>query len=243
MALIEIKGITKSFGGLKAVDNFDLKIEEGQIVGLIGPNGAGKSTIFNLITGMFSVDSGEILFNGENIAHCKPYQICRKGIGRSFQVVKPFADMTVMDNVMVGAFCRVEATKEARERAMEVLEFVKLDEKMNFLTKNLTMADKKCLELARALATKPKLLLLDEVMAGLNPKETEDTISLIRKIQEDGITLLIIEHVMRVIMTLPERISIIHHGRKIAEGIPREVAVDERVIKAYLGERYVLTRT
>ena len=243
MALIEIKGITKSFGGLKAVDNFDLKIEAGQIVGLIGPNGAGKSTIFNLITGVFSVDSGEIVFDGEKIANHKTYQICRKGIGRSFQVVKPFGDMTVMDNVMVGAFCRVEDPKEGRQRAMEVLEFVKLVDKKNFFTKHLTIVDKKRVELARALATKPKLLLLDEVMAGLNPKETEDTISLVRKMQENGITLLIIEHVMRVIMTLPERIAIIHHGRKITEGIPQEVAADERVIKAYLGERYGLTRT
>ena len=172
MALIEIKGITKSFGGVKAVDDFDLKIEVGQIVGLIGPNGAGKSTIFNLVTGVFSVDSGEIVFNGEKISHYKTYQICRKGIGRSFQVVKPFGDMTVMDNVMVGAFCRVEDPKEGRQRAMEVLEFVKLADKKNFFTKNLTIADKKRVELARALATKPKLLLLDEVMAGLNPKET-----------------------------------------------------------------------
>ena len=242
MALIEIQDITKSFGGLKAVDHFDMKIEDGQIVGLIGPNGAWKSTLFNLITGVFSVDSGQIVFNGENITNGKPYQICRKGIGRSFQTVKPFSDMTVIDNVMVGALCRVERPKEARQQAMEVLEFVKLDEKRNFLTKNLTIADKKCLELARALATKPKLLLLDEVMAGLNPKETEDTISLVRRIQENGITLLIIEHVMRVIMTLPERISIIHHGKKIAEGIPQEVAADERVIKAYMGERYVVTR-
>jgi branched-chain amino acid transport system ATP-binding protein len=243
MTFLEIKGISKSFGGLVAVNDFELKIEEGEIVGLIGPNGAGKSTIFNLITGVYSADCGEIVFRGENITNHKPYEICRKGIGRSFQIVKPFSDMTVIDNVMVGAFCGVERHKEARQRAMEVLEFVKLDEKRNSLTKNLTIADKKCLELARALATRPKLLLLDEVMAGLNPKETEDTISLVRKIRESGVTLLIIEHVMRVIMTLPERISIIHHGRKIVEGIPQDVAKDERVIKAYLGERYGLTRT
>lgn len=241
MALLKINGISKSFGGLMAVDNFDLMIEKEEIVGLIGPNGAGKSTIFNLIMGVYSADSGEIIFNGENINNRKPHGICRKGIGRSFQIVKPFGDMTVINNVIVGALCRVERPKEARQIAMEVLEFVKLENKGDFLSKNLTIADKKRLELARALATKPKLLLLDEVMAGLNPKETEDTISLVRKIREGGITLLIIEHVMRVIMTLPERISIIHHGRKIAEGKPHEVAKDERVIKAYLGERYALT--
>lgn len=243
MALIEIEGLIKSFGGLKAVSGFDLKIEEGEIVGLIGPNGAGKSTIFNLATGVFPVDSGKIIFRGESIVDYKPYEICRKGIGRSFQVIKPFGDMTVLDNVIVGAFCGVERFQEARERAMEVLEFVKLEPKKNVLAKNLTIADKKCLELARALATRPKLLLLDEVMAGLNPKETEDTISLIRKIREHGTTLFIIEHVMRVIMTLSDRIAIIHHGRKITEGVPQEVAKDERVIKAYLGQEYVFTRT
>ena len=243
MALLEIQGVNRSFGGLKAVIDFDLTIDQGEIVGLVGPNGAGKSTLFNLITGVYPPDSGEIIFDGENIVRHKPHEICRKRIGRCFQVVKPFADMSVLENAMVGAFCLVESPDEAKRKALEVLQFVKLDQKRETPAKNLTIADKKRLEMARALATDPKLLLLDEVMAGLNPKETEEAIELIREVRDHNVTLFIIEHVMRVIMTLPDRISIIHYGRKIAEGVPSVVAKDEKVIKAYLGETYDFTAT
>jgi branched-chain amino acid transport system ATP-binding protein len=242
VTLIEIQSVSKNFGGLKAVDAFGLTIQEGEIVGLIGPNGAGKSTIFNLITGVYRIDSGEILFRGESIIHYKPDAICRKGIARTFQIIKPFGDMTVLDNVMVGAFCDLSSPNEARVRAMEILKFTQLDPKSHVLAKNLTIADKKCLELARALATRPRLLLLDEVMAGLNARETQDIIALVRRIRDRGTTLLIIEHVMRAVMALSDRIAILHHGRKIAEGIPEEVAKDDTVIKAYLGQEYVFAK-
>ncbi len=242
MNILELKGVSKSFGGLKAVSNLDLTISQGKIVGMIGPNGAGKTTVFNLITGFHPLDRGEVHFNGENISRLKPYEDCLKGIGRTFQIVKPFATKSVIRNVMVGAFCRVKTAKEAEEVAREVLEFTGLDPKRDMLAKNLTIADRKRLELARALATRPKLLLLDEVMAGLTPKETDDMISLVRKIRDLGITLFIIEHVMQAVMTLSERVVLLHHGEKIMEGTPQEVASDVRAIKAYLGEEYVVAR-
>jgi len=243
MALLQIEGLTKSFGGLRAVNDFAQDIQKGEIIGLIGPNGAGKSTLFNLISGFQRADRGTIVFDGVDITHVQPNDICLKGIARSFQVVRPFSEMTVLDNVAVGAFCRSSHREEARGKALRVLEFVRLDNKKHQMSKRLTIAEKKRLELARALATDPKLLLLDEAMAGLNPKETEETISLIREIRASGVTLFIIEHIMRVIMTLSDRISILNHGQKITEGQPKDVVRDERVIKAYLGEEYVFPRS
>jgi branched-chain amino acid transport system ATP-binding protein len=241
MPILQIKNLTKRFGGLTAINHFDLEIEEREIVGLIGPNGAGKTTLFNVITGVYPIDGGEIFFKGQSLNGIEPHEACSIGIGRTFQLVKPFSSKTVLYNVMVGSFCRVNDRKQAEARALEVLEFVGMLPKIDLLGKSLTIADRKRLEVAKALATGPELLLLDEVMAGLNPKETEEAISLVKEISRRGITLLIIEHVMDVIMSLSERIAVLHHGEKIAEGPPSRVSHDEKVIKAYLGDEYVIS--
>jgi branched-chain amino acid transport system ATP-binding protein len=242
MSLLELKGLSKSFGGLMAVKNLDLAISQGEIVGLIGPNGAGKTTVFNLIMGFHTADQGDVYFDGERTTRLKPYDLCLKGLGRTFQIVKPFGTKSVLRNAMVGAFSRVRTAQEAEEAALDVLEFTGLLSKKDVLSKSLTIADRKRLELAKALATRPKLLLLDEVMAGLNPTETEAVISLVRKIHDQGITLFLIEHVMQAVMKLSERVVLLHHGEKIVEGTPEEMASDKRVIKAYLGEEYVIAR-
>jgi branched-chain amino acid transport system ATP-binding protein len=238
--LIEGKKIGKSFGGLTAVSGVDFQINEGEIVGLIGPNGAGKTTLFNLITGIFPPDSGALLFGKKSIPGLKPHQICRMGIARTFQIVRPFLKMTCLENVVIGAIgggksrgSRASRIEEARH-IMELTDIGKLRDRM---AKDITLIEKKRLEVARALATKPKVILLDEVMAGLNPSEMQQAMELIEKIRgELHVTILWIEHVMGAIMKMSDRIIVMDQGAKIMEGKPEEVVADKRVIEAYLGE-------
>jgi len=238
MRILELKGVNKSFGGLKAVEDFNLSIEEGEILGLIGPNGAGKSTIFNCIAGVYPPTAGEIYFKGENITHQRPWDLCRKGLARTFQIVKPFSSRTVLYNVTVGAFATTGKRAEAERRALKVLGHLHMEDIRNVRAGNLTIAYLKRLEIARALATQPKILLLDEVMAGLRPTEVDEMVKIIKELRESGVTIFVIEHIMRAIMALSDRVAVLHFGIKIAEGTPKEVASDERVIKAYLGEEY-----
>ena len=238
MKILEIKNLTKDFGGLRAVDNLNLSIDEGQILGLIGPNGAGKSTAFNCIAGVYSPSEGEIYFNGAKINNEKPWNLCKRGLARTFQIVKPFSSKSVLYNVMVGSFANTEKRGEAEEKALEILTYLHLEDKKDMRAGNLTIADRKRLEIARALATEPRLLLLDEVMAGLRPTEVDEMVEIIKNLRDSGITVFVIEHIMRAIMALSDWIVVIHFGQKIAEGIPETVAADENVIKAYLGEEY-----
>jgi branched-chain amino acid transport system ATP-binding protein len=238
MTLLDVRNLVKVFGGLRAIDGLSLRIEEGQILGLIGPNGAGKSTAFNCIAGVYPPTAGEVYFYGEKTNDQKPWDLCRKGLARTFQIVKPFASKSLLYNVMVGAFSKTQKRAEAEGKSLEVLKSVNLYAKKDMRAGTLTIADRKRLEIARALATEPKLLLLDEVMAGLRPTEVDEMVAIIKDLRNSGITVLVIEHIMRAIMALSDRVVVIHYGRKISEGSPKEVASDERVIKAYLGEDY-----
>jgi branched-chain amino acid transport system ATP-binding protein len=238
MALLEVTGMTKEFGGLRAVDTLDLTIKKGQILGLIGPNGAGKSTAFNCIAGVYSPTSGEVLFNGKKINGEKPWDLCKKGLARTFQIVKPFASKSVLYNVMVASFSNTNSRSIAKEKALETLRFLNFEDKKDILSGNLTIADRKRLEIARALATEPELLLLDEVMAGLRPAEVDEMVDTLKKLRDSGVTIFVIEHIMRAIMALSDEIVVIQFGKKIAEGTPDQIANNENVIKAYLGEDY-----
>jgi branched-chain amino acid transport system ATP-binding protein len=238
MRILEVNDLIMRFGGLTAVDHLKLHIDEGEILGLIGPNGAGKSTAFNCIAGVHAPSEGEIKFRGEVINRQKPWTLCRKGLARTFQIVKPFATKSVLYNVMVGAFATTDKTGEAREKALAVLDTLNFTDKKEVKAGNLTIADRKRLEIARALATEPRLLLLDEVMAGLRPAEVDEVVNVIQHIRQQGVTIFVIEHIMRAVMALSDRIVVIHFGNKIAEGTPKEVASNENVIKAYLGAEY-----
>jgi branched-chain amino acid transport system ATP-binding protein len=237
MALLEVRAVGKSFRGLRAVTNASIDVEPGAIVALIGPNGAGKTTIFNMIAGVFAPDSGDIVFQGERIHGLRPDQVCAAGIGRTFQIVKPFAGLSVLDNAVVGALERSKSVAEARAHATRVLERLGLASKRDLPASSLTLPDRKRLEVARALATRPQLLLLDEVMAGLRPTECDQMVELFREMnRQDGLTILLIEHVMRAVMALAQRVVVLHHGEIIARGTPNEVVRDPAVLECYLGE-------
>ena len=238
--ILQVENVTKHFGGLYALKGISFGVEEGEIVGLIGPNGAGKTTLFNVMSGFFRPDQGRVVFAGESIGHLKAYDVSRRGLVRTFQVVKPFGNLTVLQNVMVGSFLQTGNPGRARQRALEVMDLVGLLDRREKAAKSLTIADRKRLEVARALATRPRVLLLDEVMAGVNPTELTQMLEILQRIRQQGVTLLVIEHIMAAIMTVSDRILVLHHGEKIAEGAPKEVAKDRRVIDAYLGEEYLL---
>ena len=238
MRMLEATGVSKAFGGLKAVSEVDFHVDEGEILGLIGPNGAGKTTLFNLISGAYQMDSGTVLFDGTRISGMKPNRICRLGIGRSFQAAKNFAGMPVRQNVLMGALFGKKGRTHAQalETVDEVLDFVGLGELRDKMVPDIPLAHQKRLEVARALATSPKLLMLDEMMAGLNPSEVGEAMELVTKIRKSGITIIMIEHVMMAIMNICDRIVVLHHGAKIAEGTPQEISTSEKVIEVYLGE-------
>jgi branched-chain amino acid transport system ATP-binding protein len=240
MAFLELHNLTKSFGGLVANDDISFSMEKGDLIGLIGPNGAGKTTLFNCISGLYPVSSGRIVFDGQDITSLKAYEVARLGLARTFQVYVASGDLSVEENVMVGCFMRTRSPSQARARAYEILEDLNLQDISDSTVSELTVAAQKRVTMATALGSAPKLLLLDEVAAGLNPNENEEIMGTIRHIHDDlGVTVMLIEHVMELVMKISDRVIVLDSGKKIAEGDPRNIANDHQVIKAYLGERYV----
>ncbi|MGH7662028.1 MAG: ABC transporter ATP-binding protein [Vulcanimicrobiaceae bacterium] len=237
--MLVVRNLSKKFGGLRAVSDVSFDVREGETLALIGPNGAGKTTSFNLITGYYRPDAGSVTAFGREIVGLRPYDICAIGLARPFQVARPFGNMTALANVMTGAFLRHRGVESATRRACEALEFVGLGEKSQTLARDLTTIDQRRLEMARALVTEPRLLMLDEVMAGLNPTEVDQAVALVGELKKRGLTIVIVEHVMRVIMAVARHIIVLDHGQKIAEGSPREVVANPEVVRAYLGSEYV----
>ena len=235
MEILNVKNLTMKFGSLTAVDDVSLSVRQGEIIGLIGPNGAGKTTFFNCLTGYLSPRSGSVRFENRDITGLRPNRICKVGLARTFQIVQVFKEMTTWENVIIGAFCRTADAARAYDQTLEILQFTGLYEKRDFRVGNLTIGDQKRLEISKALATRPSLLMLDEAMAGLNATETNEAIELIKKIRARGITLIIVEHVMEVIMSISERVVVFDSGKKIAEDTPDKIVKDPRVIEAYLG--------
>ncbi|KAB2683240.1 ABC transporter ATP-binding protein [Brucella pseudogrignonensis] len=240
--LLEVKGISKRFGGLQAVSELSFDLRQGEILGLLGPNGAGKTTAFNMIAGALRTDTGDILFDGKSLVGKAPWDICRLGIGRTYQLSKPFGGLSVVENIMVGAFVRAPSESAARNEAEEIANFLGLTGKMNVDADDLTAVDRRKLELGRALATQPKLLLMDEVVAGATPQEASEMVELVKQVRDRGVTILIVEHVMKVIMGLSDRVIVLDYGKLIANGAPRDVVNQPEVMKAYFGERYVQSR-
>jgi branched-chain amino acid transport system ATP-binding protein len=240
VSLLTLDRVTKRFGGLTAVRGVSVNVERGDLLGIIGPNGAGKTTLFNVIAGYYRPEEGRVVFDGTDVTGRPPHAISRLGLTRTFQIVKPFGNLSVLDNVMIGALTRLPSTRAARVHAERVIETCGLGPHANARAKGLPIGLRKRLEVARALATRPRLLLLDEVMAGITPTELLGMIDLIRRLHADGLTLIVIEHIMAAMMRLAQRIVVLHHGEAIAEGTPAQITADRRVIDAYLGEEFVL---